>query len=85
MVGDVTPSYSQYFLIGFRRFTKITYVRSGELFPPSPPGAPPLVSLIYYAGSRQVLMMAVARSCVQRPSAAAQLTLTCIIGYHHKC
>jgi len=39
MVDDVTsPSCPQYFLIGFRRFTKITFERSGgRLYPPSPP------------------------------------------------
>jgi len=37
MVGDVTSPYLQYFLIGFRQFTKMTFVRSGELSPPSPP------------------------------------------------
>jgi len=37
MVGDVTPLYPQYFLIGFRRFTKRTFVRSGETVPPSLP------------------------------------------------
>jgi len=29
--------YPQYFLIGFRRFTKMTFVRSGGTVPPSPP------------------------------------------------
>jgi len=31
MVGDVAlPTYPQFFLIGFRRFTKMAFVRSGE-------------------------------------------------------
>jgi len=41
MVGDVNPPlpYSQYFLIGFRRFTKITFVDSGgECSPEWPTG-----------------------------------------------
>jgi len=39
MVVDVTlPPYPQYFLIGFRRFTKMTIVRSeGIVSPQSPP------------------------------------------------
>jgi len=47
-VGDVTSlPYPQYFLIGFRRFTKMTYVRSeGDCSLPSvPPVAPPLGKL----------------------------------------
>jgi len=31
------PPYPQYFLIGFRRFIKMTFVRSGGTVPPSPP------------------------------------------------
>jgi len=44
MVGDVTPSYAQFFLIGSRRFTKMTFVRSGRgLFPPVPPWRRPWI------------------------------------------
>jgi len=38
--------YPQYFLSGFRRFTKTTFVRSGgDCSPPVPLVAPPLVLL----------------------------------------
>jgi len=41
MVGDVIPHTPQYFLSGFRRFTKMTFVRSRRgLFPQSPVAAP---------------------------------------------
>jgi len=43
MIGDVTsPLIPQFFLIGYRRFTKMTIVRSGGLFSPVPPVATPL-------------------------------------------
>jgi len=35
MVGDVTPPYPQYFLSGFRRFTKMIFVRSGGTVTPT--------------------------------------------------
>jgi len=34
MVDDVTPPYPQYFPFGFRRFSKLTFVRSGGTVPP---------------------------------------------------
>jgi len=47
MFGEVNPPYPKYFLIVFRRFKIMTFVRSGGTVPLSLPVMPPLILSIF--------------------------------------